>query len=138
MVNARSKTKSARKPPARARYEQSHPVVSCRLSRDQYELLKQRLDDLGGVSFADFVKDALGIIKRDMGDVKRIRETAYTAGYERGKQEHQIWYRCAVCGQRLDVVPKSEPHKAIVGLMKQAGWGHASCHQQKLSGSAPQ
>ena len=129
MVNAKSKTKSARQPPARARYEQSHPVVSCRLSRDEHDLLKQRLDDLGGVSFADFLKDALGVIRRDMGDVKRIKETAYKAGYDQGKQDHQIWYRCAVCGQRIEVEPKSESHKAIIGLMKREGWGHASCHE---------
>jgi len=130
MANNRGKAKTTHRPPARVRYEQSHPVVSCRLSRDQYELLKQRLDDLGGVSFADFVKDALGVIKRDMGDVKQIKQVAHRAGYDQGKEEHQIWYFCAVCGKRVDVEPNSESHKDIVNLMKREGWRHASCHQQ--------
>ena len=130
MADHRNKTRSAHRPPARARYEQSHPVVSCRLSRDEHDLLKQRLDDLGGVSFADFLKDALGVIRRDMGDVKRIKETAYKAGYDQGKQDHQVWYRCAICGQRMDVEPKTPPHRAILDLMKQQGWGHGSCHER--------
>jgi len=49
--------KATHTPPARVRYEQSHRTVSCRLDKDTYDLLKQRLEDLGGVSFADFVKD---------------------------------------------------------------------------------
>jgi len=130
MVDHRRKAKTTHRPPSRARYEQSHPVVSCRLSRDEYDLLKQRLHDLGGVSFASFLKDALGIIKLDMRDVQRVKEVAFQAGYEQGKQDHQIWYRCAVCRERIDLQPKSESHKAIMGFMTGAGWGHTSCHER--------
>ncbi len=49
------------KPPARIRYEESLPTVSCRLDIDTYDLLKQRFEDLGGASFADFVKESLGL-----------------------------------------------------------------------------
>ena len=127
MATHRVKTKASHKPPSRARYEQSHPVVSCRLSRAEYELLKQRLDDLGGVSFADFLKDALGIIKRDMGDVQRIKELAHKAGYEQGRRQHQIWYFCATCGKRIDMLPNGNDHKAMIGLMKARGWQHEEC-----------
>ena len=58
--------KATHKPPARVRYEQSHPTVSCRLDKDTHGLLKQRLEDLGGVSFADFVKDSLGLLQQKM------------------------------------------------------------------------
>ena len=34
--------------PARVRYKESHPIVSCRLSRDIHDLLKERLEKLGG------------------------------------------------------------------------------------------
>ena len=123
--------KAAHKPPARIRYEQSHPIVSCRLSKDEYDLLKQRLDDLGGVSFADFVRDSLGLLELRVPETSEIKVRARMAGYEQGKAEHQIWYRCAVCGQRIDVKPNSEPHKAMIDLMKGAGWGHSRCHQER-------
>ena len=96
MVNhrVRDKAKPAHKPPARVRYEQSHPTVSCRLSKDECDLLKQRLDDLGGVSFADFVKDSLGLLELRIPETREIKEKARTVGYEQGKKDHQIWYFC--------------------------------------------
>jgi len=134
MANHRikGKTKAAHKPPARVRYEQGHPVASCRLSRDEYDLLKQRLEDLGGVSFADFVKDSLGILQLRIPESMEIREKVRTAGYDQGKREHQIWYFCAGCGKRIDVEPNNDSHSAIVRFMRQEGWGHKSCHRQKL------
>jgi len=116
--------KATHKPPAQVRYEQSHPTVSCRLDRDTYTLLKQRLEDLGGVSFADFVKDSLGLLQLKMPDI----ETAWNEGYARAIEDYQVWYYCAVCGKRIDMVPNSDSHKAMIGYMKEHGWGHKSCH----------
>jgi len=119
--------KGSSKPPARIRYEQSHPTVSCRLSRDEYDLLKQRLEDLGGVSFADFVKDALGLLQLKIPDTEEIQERAWGEGYDQAEKEYQIWYFCALCRKRIDIDPNSESHKAMIGYMKEHGWGHASC-----------
>lgn len=132
MANYRvkNKAKAPHKPPARVRYEQSHPTVSCRLSKDEYDLLKQRLDDLGGVSFADFVKDSLGLLQVKIPETKEIKEKARRAGYEQGRKDHQIWYYCDTCRQRMDVTPNSECHKAMIDYMKEHGWGHKSCHKQ--------
>ena len=122
--------KASRKPPARVRYEQSHPVVSCRVDRDTYDLLKQRLEDLGGVSFADFVKDSLGLLQLKMPDIEEIKEGVWNRGYNQAEKDCQIWYYCAVCGKRIDVGPDSDSHKAMRGYMKEHGWGHKSCHGQ--------
>ena len=127
MEDRKSRTRKGKRPPARLRYEQSHPVVSCRLSRDEYDLLKQRLDDLGGVSFANFLKDALGVIKVDVGDVKQIKEVAHKAGYEQGRRDHQIWYICVVCGKRIYMSPRGDDHKEMVGYMREHGWRHGEC-----------
>ena len=116
--------KGTRKPPARIRYEQSHPTLSCRLDKDTHDLLKQRLEDLGGVSFADFVKDSLGLLQLKMPDVEEIKDEAY----DQAAKDNQIWYYCAVCGKRINVEPNSDSHKAIIGYMKEHGWAHSSCH----------
>jgi len=123
---ANHKAKATHKPPpARIRYEQSHPTVSCRLDKDTHDLLNQRLQDLGGVSFADFVKDSLGLLQLKMPDVEEIKEIAWGEGYDQA----QIWYYCAVCGKRIDMSPNGNDHKAMIGFMKEHGWGHASCHE---------
>jgi len=82
--------KATHKPPARIRYEQSHPTVSCRLDKDTHELLKQRLEDLGGVSFADFVKESLGLQQTKMPDIEETKEKAYEEGYDQAEKDWQI------------------------------------------------
>jgi len=122
--------KATHKPPAQVRYEQSHPTLSCRLDKDTHDLLKQRLEDLGGVSFADFVKDSLGLLQLKMPDVEEIKETAWGDGFAQAVEDCEIWYFCAVCRKRIDMSPNSDSHKAMIGCMKEHGWGHASCHKQ--------
>ena len=120
--------KATHKPPARVRYEKSHPTISFRLSKDVYDLLKQRLEDLGGISFADFVKDSLGLLQLKMPDIEEIKQTAWGQGYEQGKKDNQVWYYCAECRERIDMVPNSDSHKAMIRFMEEHRWGHASCH----------
>ena len=102
--------------------------MSCRLDKDTHALLKQRLEDLGGVSFADFVKDSLGLLQLKIPATEEIRERARDEGYNQAKEEYQIWYYCAVCGKRIDMEPNTDAHKAMIGYMKQNGWRHESCH----------
>ena len=118
--------KATHKSPARIRYEQSHPTVSFRLSKDVYDLLKQRLNDLG-VSAVDFIKESLGLLHTDIEEVK---QASWDRGYDQAIEDYQIWYFCSVCGERIDMSPNSESHKAIIGYMKDHNWGHASCHEQ--------
>jgi hypothetical protein len=120
--------KAIHKPPARIRYEQSHPTISCRLDKDTHDLLKQRLEDLGGVSFADFVKDSLGLLQLKIPDIEEVKETAWSEAYEQAGKDNQIWYYCAECGKRINVEPNSDSHKAIIDYMKEHRWGHSSCH----------
>ena len=132
---ANHKAKATHKPPARVRYEQNHPNVTCRLSKDEYDLLKQRLEDLGGVSFADFVKDSLHLLQLKMPDVEEIKAIAWAEGYNQAVQDYQIWYYCAVCRKRIDMDPNGNDHKAMIGYMKEHGWGHPSCHRLAASGA---
>ena len=118
------------KPPSRVRYEQSHPTVSCRLNKETYDLLKQRLEELGGASVADFVKDALGRLQLKMPkpeDTERIKEELKREGYNQAIEEWQIWYYCNVCKKKAFVEPNSTDHKRIIGFAKQNYWAHESC-----------
>ena len=120
--------KATHKPPSRVRYEQSHPTVSFRLDKDTHDLLKQRLEDLGGISFADFIKDSLGLLQIKIPNTEDIKETAWGEGYDQAEKDYQIWYYCSVCRERMDMEPNSDSHKAMIGYMKENGWGHKSCH----------
>ena len=64
-----------------------------------------------------------------MPDIEEIKGTAWDEGYAQAIEEYQIWYYCAVCRKRIDMEPNSDSHKAMIGFMKENGWGHASCHE---------
>lgn len=119
-----------RKPPARVRYEKNHPTMSCRLDGDIHALLKQRLEDLGGISFADFVKDSLGLLQLKMPDVEEIKEKAWDEGHNHAKKDYQIWYYCAGCRERIDMSPNGNDHKGMIVYMREHGWAHPKCHRQ--------
>ena len=101
--------------------------MSCRLDKDTYDLLKQRLEDLGGISFADFVKESLGLLHTD---AKQIREAAWEEGYNEAAEDWQICYYCSICGKPIPMQPNSDSHKAMIGYMKEHRWGHTRCHGQ--------
>ena len=126
------KTTTKHKPPSRIKYEENHPVISCRLSKADYDLLKQRLEELN-ISFATFVKDALGRLELKMPSIDEAWSKGYDEGYKYGynkaKKEHQIWYYCNVCRERIDIRPNSEAHKDMIQYMREHGWGHVKCHK---------
>ena len=121
--------KANHKPPARVRYEQSHPTMPCRLDKDTHALLKQRLEDLERVSFADFVKDSLGLLQLKMPDIEEIKDEARGEGYNQAVEDCEIWYYCAVCREPIYMEPNGDDHKKMIGYMEEHGWAHASCRK---------
>jgi len=103
--------------------------MSCRLDKDTYTLLKQRLEDLGGISFAAFVKNSLGVLELKIPDIEEIKEEAERQGLLEGMEEYQIWYYCSVCHERVDILPNSDEHRAIIDHAKKAEWRHRDCHK---------
>jgi len=71
-----------------------------------------------------------------MPDFEEVKEIASGEGYNQATEDCQIWYYCAVCGKRIDIDPNSNSHKAIIGYMKEHGWGHASCHKHFAASAA--
>jgi len=58
VIDDMARTKGSKKPPSRKRYEDEHPTRSCRLNKEDDELLEKHLERTGR-SFADFVKEHL-------------------------------------------------------------------------------
>jgi len=112
-----------RKPPSRIRYEKSHPVVSARLNMEDYKRLKEILET-EGKSFAEFLREVIHKAHVKYGK-------AYKLAYSRGRGDWQIWYYCDVCGERININPNGGSHKALIEYMKEGGWGHAECHEER-------
>ena len=75
---------------------------------------------------------------RFMTEINKAKDTWYSKGYKEGdfigstlsKAKHQVWYYCAICGERIDISPDSESHKDIIEYMRERGWKHVSCQKK--------
>jgi hypothetical protein len=119
-------------PPSRVRYENSHPTVSCRVSREFYNSLvnaKTRENK----SFADILKLGLGKIENADKKLREANDKSFSEGYERGMSDaedyYKVIYHCRRCGKEM-VVINQEEKKAVDSYMS-SGWGHTECPRTK-------
>jgi hypothetical protein len=107
-----------RQPPAKIRYDRTHPIVSIRVDQK----LKQQLEKLKAIS------------GKSVGDVLRVAmktqrascERAYRMGEEAGKRLYGVQYKCSVCGGTMWINTPDEK-KAAAEYMRDEGWGHGGC-----------
>lgn len=118
-------------PPSRVRYEQSHPTVSCRVSKEMYDRLTLA-KQAEGKSFAAILKLGLGIIEEGVKKQVEVRKKGWNEGYKKGYADamnrYKVTYHCAKCGQLMEVQHPNEK-QAIDEYMKEKGWFHSECPQ---------
>jgi hypothetical protein len=125
---AKSKDKQT---PSRIKYEQNHPTVSFRVSKELYERL-QAAKEAEVKSIPDVLKVGVGLLEVMIRKEKEIQVQAYDEGWENGiaeaKELYSVSYPCSVCGKAIVVTSEAEK-KAIRGYMHDHGWGHTKCHE---------
>jgi len=115
--------------PSRIRYEQSHPTVSWRVSKELYDRL-QAVKEAEGKSVTDVLKVGIGLLEVKVSKEKEAREQGFEEGFEKGFEEaeslYKVTYPCGVCRKTLEVTSVKEK-EAIKRYMLEHGWGHADC-----------
>lgn len=115
--------------PSRVRYEQDHPTVSFRVSKELYDRL-QTVKDAEGKSTTDVLKMGVRLLEVKVRKEKEVRDQAYDEGYEKGYEEaasrYEVSYPCEICGKMI-VVMSTKQKEAIKRYMLKYGWGHADC-----------
>ena len=118
-----------KKTPSRMKYEQSHPTVSFRVSKELYDRL-QAVKEAEGESITDVLKVGVGLLEVKVRKEKEIRDQAYEEGWEKGavatEELYAVAYSCSVCGKKI-VVTTDDEKRAIRTYMREHGWGHANC-----------
>ena len=130
MKKGNSKSNPVRhKPPSRIKYEQSHPVVSFRVSQDTYEQLRER-SRISGKSMASII---LAYLTAETSARKIAYKQGYDEGYRQGYHEAKsrfgITYPCAICGGAIELASDNEK-AAVAEYMVKHGWCHAECHKK--------
>ena len=65
-----------KKAPSRTRYEQSHPTVSCRVSREIYDRL-QAVKEADSKSFANILKVGLGLLEVQVKEKEKAKRKGH-------------------------------------------------------------
>lgn len=110
--------KKRHQPPAKIKYNQTHPTVSIRVSRDLYDRLKE-LRLKSGKTLGDILREALG---KQAPTVKQ----AFDRGYKVASEKFKVIYSCSKCGKPLEVTTPDEK-KNIAQYLKEHGWSHSEC-----------
>ncbi len=116
---AMDKGKRKRVPPARERYEEDHPVVSVRISKEMREELRL-VNDVSGMSIAD-------VLRVGHGKAKPAVDEAFNEGYDYAQREFEVTYRCSQCGERHLSITSEKAREAAAEYMYQHGWHDPKC-----------
>ena len=110
--------KNKQPPPAKIKYDKSHPIISIRVSQD----FKKQLDEIkemGGKSVGDILREAVGVQSKST-------KTAWNRGFNLAKTQYGVRYKCSVCGGDI-IIYSTDEKKHAAKSMRESGWRHASC-----------
>ena len=140
MVKARYKP--PHKPPSRIRYEQAHPTVTVRVSKELHDEMKE-YTETEGKSYADILKVALGAQKassdkahnRDYKEgyakgVAERQQKAYDEGYKAGTKKERIVSlgHCTSCREPLIWnLNNAKNIEQLSQIVDKARWQHTDC-----------
>ena len=121
------------KPPSRIRYEESHPIVSCRVSRSAYNRI-EAIKRADGKSNTDIMMLGVELAEPQVKKVEQLKKRSWDEGYKKGyadaKARYRVIYHCSVCGQAMEVASKEEK-AAINEYMRERGWSHTECLERR-------
>ena len=110
--------KKKQPPPAKIKYDKSHPIISIRVSED----LKKQLDEIremSGKSVGDILREAVGT------QSKSVKNT-WNRGHSLAKSIYGVHYKCSVCGGNI-LIESANEKKAAGTFMREHGWHHGKC-----------
>ena len=110
--------KKKHQPPAKLKYDKSHPTISIRVSQD----LKKQLDEIkemSGKSIGDILREAVGVQSKSVKIARKI-------GDGLAKSKYGVRYKCSVCGGDM-IIDTADEKKAAAKFMRESGWKHTSC-----------
>ncbi|MFC1869938.1 ribbon-helix-helix protein, CopG family [Chloroflexota bacterium] len=110
--------KKKHQPPAKIKYDKTHPVVSIRVDQDLKNKLAE-IKQISGKSTGDILREAVGVQGKST-------KKAYRTGIEHAKIKYGVWYKCSGCGETILIQHETEK-KAAGQCMREHGWGHADC-----------
>lgn len=114
--------------PSKEKYNRENPVVSVRVSRDllaEIETVRAKGRSLGDVF-------RIGVGRQNAADrsLDSARKEGYEQGYAAARARYRVTYRCAKCGDLIEVIGEEAKSFAAAGF-EQGRWGHTQCPESR-------
>lgn len=110
--------KKKHQPPAKIKYDKSHPTISVRVDLELKNQLEE-IKEVSGKTVGDILREAVGVQAPSA-------KNAFELGRKNAESEYGVPYKCYVCGGIIWVSTFQEK-KDIAQYMREHGWGHADC-----------
>lgn len=117
-------------PPSRVRYQQQHPVISIRVTRetkDELEALRGR-----GTSWRDILSIGLGRQAAANRNAKELEEQAFRSGFEKARARYRVVFRCHLCDKPIEAVG-DQLMAEVVAALEEKCFAHGECIQRERS-----
>ena len=116
--------------PSQRRYMDENPAITFRMKREEKERIVQ-MAEIAGKNVSELVRVELLDLEEDFSEAyEKARSEGYKNGFMDAKKTYRLWHVCDVCKDVIDILPKSDVHKAIIDYLKKEGWGHPECHKK--------
>src|SRR3989442_15854772 len=110
-------------PPSRIKYERKHPTISCRVSQQELQNLRE-VQTKTGLSLAQILRRGLGVL---LAETRNAYERGYRDGFERFRAP------CCLCGKPMEfdlkVEKDAEAKKTLLKAFE--GWAHTTCQESR-------
>lgn len=113
--------------PSQKKYQENNPPITFRMKKVEKEKIEQ-LAKNSKQSVSQLVRESLLEEYKQYSDAY---EKGHHDGFNDGSNTWGIWYYCTKCGEMIFIEPESNSHKAIIGYMREHGWGHTRCINNK-------
>lgn len=110
--------KKKHQPPAKIKYDKSHPTISVRVDLELKNQLEE-IKEMSGKTVGDILREAVGV------QAPSAKNT-FELGRKNAKSEYGVPYKCYVCGGTIWVSTPQEK-KDVAQYMREHGWGHGDC-----------
>ena len=105
--------------PSRERYEESHPVISVRVTPEMRERLES-LKSISGMSAAEVLRIGLDLAEPAIDE-------AFDEGYRDAERRLKVTYWCSKCGRDDVSVETPEEAESVGEFLSQNGWHCPQC-----------
>ena len=111
--------------PSRKRYEESHQVISVRVSKQIYDQLQEARQN--GQSYGDVLRVGLGIQKNNLQPLQEKIESLELENMELEElvKKRSVRYPCYLCNRNLTV--ESEQEKEVCRQALRGRFHHSTC-----------